>query len=134
MLEPDDDDRYITKTVFEENRFDVRITFVTTADELFGHLKSNSKNRSDSPSLILLNYHSMPSTAAQILSELKNKTSSFSHIPVVVLSGTVNNEIIQECYAAGASSFIQKPSRSDETNNKISNFFNYWFGTVELPR
>jgi response regulator RpfG family c-di-GMP phosphodiesterase len=132
MLEHDEDDRYITQTVFDENHFDIKLQFVTTSDELYAHLMVCDKNNLRYPSLILLNYHASPSTASEIINTLKSK-ATYQHIPVVVLSGSVHEDIIRECYSAGASSFIQKPARSNDTNAKISSFFNYWFKTVELP-
>jgi response regulator RpfG family c-di-GMP phosphodiesterase len=132
MLEHDEDDRYITQQVFDENNYNIKLQFANTSDELYAYLMVCEKNNDRFPSMILLNYHAYPSTAKEILSSLKAK-QKYQHIPVVVLSGTVREDIIKECYGLGASSFIQKPSRSADTNLKISNFFNYWFKTVELP-
>jgi CheY-like chemotaxis protein len=132
MLENDDDDRYITQATFDEHHFDIKIHFVATSPEVFDHLAACEKNGLSFPSLILLDYHATPSNAVEILKELKAQ-KKYCHIPVVVLSGSVKNEIIQACYAAGASSFIQKPSKLLDTDAKINNFFQYWFKTVELP-
>jgi response regulator RpfG family c-di-GMP phosphodiesterase len=132
MLEQDDDDRYITQAVFDEHRYELKIHFVNTSNEVFSYLAQCEKSNTRFPSLILLDYHSTPSNAVEILNELKS-ISRFSHIPVVVLSGSVKSEIIKECYGSGASSFIQKPSKSTETDTKIASFFKYWFETVELP-
>jgi CheY-like chemotaxis protein len=132
MLEHDEDDRYITQTVFDENHFNITLQFVTTSDELFNYLSTCDKTGTRYPSLVLLNYHASPFTANEILRALRSNIR-YQHIPVVVLSGSVHEDIIKECYASGASSFIQKPAKSNETNTKIANFFNYWFRTVELP-
>jgi response regulator RpfG family c-di-GMP phosphodiesterase len=132
MLEHDDDDRYITQSVFKDHHYDIRIHFVNTSVDVFGYLDQCAKNSQQLPSLILLNYHASPSNAVEIVNDLK-AGDKFSHIPVVVLSGSVKSEIIRECYLAGANSFIQKPSSADDTEKKISNFFRYWFETVELP-
>ena len=128
MLEHDEDDRYITQSVFDENHYNVDLKFATDRDEFFRQLKSSGSK----PSMILLNYHAGPTNAVDIITELR-EDPSFSAIPVVVLSGSVSKDVIQECYAAGASSFIQKPSRSTDTEAKIGSFFQYWFKTVELP-
>jgi CheY-like chemotaxis protein len=132
MLENDDDDRYITQAVFDEHRYDILIQFVSTSVELFDHLASCEKSKTEFPALILLDYHSTPSNAADILRELRSQRK-YSHIPVVVLSGSVKSDIVKACYEAGASSFIQKPSKATDTDTKIATFFQYWFKTVELP-
>jgi CheY-like chemotaxis protein len=131
MLEHDEDDQYITQAVFDEGGVRVSLAFVTTSEEMFGYLQACKVNGGVFPSLILLNYHAYPLSTSQILKALKSDPA-FSHIPVVVLSGSVHKDIVQECYALGASSFIQKPWSSDETHIKISNFIRYWFETVEL--
>ena len=135
MLENDDDDRYITQAVFDEHRYDILIQFVTTSVELFDHLAVCDKNKTDLPALILLDYHSTPSNAVEILQELRSGKAGkkFSHIPVIVLSGSVKSDIVKACYEAGASSFIQKPSKATDTDTKIATFFQYWFKTVQLP-
>jgi CheY-like chemotaxis protein len=131
MLEYDEDDRYITQAVFDEHHYDVKIYFVNNLQELLSHLHRCQQSGEALPSLILLNFHTGPSNAIAIIEELK-QDKSYSHIPIVVLSGTVNKEIIRACYSAGASSFIQKPVKSADTDAKISNFFHYWFKTVEM--
>ena len=76
--------------------------------------------------------HAKPMNAIEILRDLKSNTR-YAHIPVVVLSGTMNKEILHNCYRMGANSFILKPSSTQEINKKISTFIRYWFETVELP-
>jgi response regulator RpfG family c-di-GMP phosphodiesterase len=131
MLEHDDDDRYITQQTFDENNANVKIQFVTTSHELFEFLQGCIRNAKAFPSLILLNYYSLPQNSVDVLKAIKLKTE-FRHIPVIVLSGTVNEQIVTDCYREGACSFIQKPFLADETNRKVSTFINYWFQTVAL--
>jgi len=132
MLEHDDDDRYMTRAIFEENDYPVALQFVDNSNDLFAHLLSCEKQLAPLPAVILLTHNAMPSNAVEILDTLKSDRR-FCHIPVVVLSGTMNEETLKRCYEAGANSFIRKPVSSRETSRKISDFFRYWFQTVELP-
>lgn len=132
MLEDDDDDRYITESVFKEHHYDIQIHFAATGPEVFAHLIDCAKNKQPFPSLVLLDYHAHPGSAVEIINSLKADIR-FKHIPVVVLSGSVKSEIVMECYKAGASSFIQKPWKVKDTDQTITNFFRYWFETVMLP-
>lgn len=131
MLEHDEDDRYITQSVIDENRFDVKISFVANSNQLFTTLDSSRGKKDGLPSLILINYHASPLNAVEILTRMKND-EHLKHIPVVVLSGSVNPEVVRACYLAGASSYIRKPSSGKDTDSKISTFIKYWFNTVEL--
>jgi CheY-like chemotaxis protein len=129
MLEHDEDDRYITRKIFEENHPDISLAFVHNSFDLTKHLETCIVKETMLPLLILLDYHASPLSAVEILKKLKSD-KRFNHIPVIVLSGTVHSDIIKDCYVHGASSFIQKPSASVET--KISTFIRYWFEVVEL--
>jgi response regulator RpfG family c-di-GMP phosphodiesterase len=129
MLEHDDDDRYITQAVFDENRAGVNLKFVGDSKALMYELQLCGTRPGDLPSLIILNYHASPSNAVEILKLLKAE-NLYRHIPVVVVSGGAHPEMVRECYFYGASSFIQKPSR--EVERTISFFIRYWFETVQL--
>jgi FOG: CheY-like receiver len=131
MLEPDDDDQFITHQVFEENRYRAHLEFVNNGDMVFRFLETCRQNRRPYPSLILINLHATPQDGRMILTQLKNDLH-YKHIPVVILSGSYDPALARECYMLGASSFIQKPARLSETNEKINSFFRYWFKTVEL--
>jgi len=132
MLEDDEDDRYITEVVFREKQSSLKLHFVNSSDDLFAFLFSCERKFLPYPTLILLNHYARPANAVDILRELKTN-ARYAHIPVVVLSGTASSEIVRNCYAAGASSFIKKPASNSETDEKISNFLHYWFESVELP-
>lgn len=132
MLEHDDDDRYITQAVFDENHYPVKLHFVRDSNDLFAFLISCEKTFTPYPALILLNHYARPLNAVDILKDLKSNPK-YAYIPVVVLSGTLNDEILQACYSAGANSFIRKPSSGAEITEKIGAFVRYWFETVELP-
>lgn len=131
MLEHDDDDRFITSKVFEENQYRAQLEFVHDGDRLFAYLGDCRQNRRPYPSLILINLHTTPQDGRMILKQLKEDLH-YKHIPVVILSGSYDPVLARECYMLGASSFIQKPSLLSETNEKINSFFRYWFKTVEL--
>jgi CheY-like chemotaxis protein len=132
MLEHDDDDRYITQSVIDENSFPVTMHFVSNSNDLFQTLDTWDLKKRAFPSLILVNYHSAPLNAKEILEQLKSD-DRVKHIPVVVLSGSTNPDVVRSCYQAGANSFIRKPSTGKDTDNKITSFIRYWFSTVELP-
>jgi CheY-like chemotaxis protein len=131
MLEQDDDDRFITNSVFEDNQYKAQLEFVNNGDMVFNYLEHCRENRRSFPSLILINLHATPQDGRAVLKQLK-ENPHYKHIPVVILSGSNDPIMARECYMLGASSFIQKPAAINETNEKISSFFKYWFNTVEL--
>jgi CheY-like chemotaxis protein len=131
MLEHDEDDRYLTQSAIDENLFDVKIQFVANSTDLFSVLDAVRSKKDGLPSLILVNYHAFPLNAIEIITKIRTDEQT-KHIPVVVLSGSVNPAVVHACYQAGANSYIRKPSSVKDTDSKITTFIKYWFATVEL--
>lgn len=131
MLEYDPDDRFIVSKVFEEHRYQARLEFVSNGEGLFACLDHCRQSKLPYPALILINLYATPQDGREILRQLKVNLD-YRHIPVVILSGAKDPKIARECYSLGASSFIQKPGPLSEINEKIGNFFRYWFETVVL--
>jgi CheY-like chemotaxis protein len=131
MLEYDVDDRFITTEVFDQHRYDLKVEFVNYSTELFSYLDDRSQTTLPLPALIVVNLYATPENALSIVKQLK-ADARYAHIPVVVLTGSKYDSMIRACYAAGASSVIQKPSSGKDTHGKIDNFLRYWFETAEL--
>jgi CheY-like chemotaxis protein len=133
LLEHDEDDVYITQSVFNELKYPVKLDIVTTANDLFEYLAACIDKNVDLPDLILLNYNAVPAGALEIISALK-ASPLFNVIPVIVGCGVVNEKIVAACYAKGVSSFIKKAESTAGAKKSISNFINYWFDCVLLPQ
>jgi len=130
-VENDEDDQYITRQFFSEQAVDT--VMFNDGEEMMLYLRQCVARKTPLPAVILLDYHLMPKTAVDII-RLIRRESDFAHIPVVVLSGTRSDEIVRECYRNGANSFIQKPSRVQDIDKKVSSFLTYWLRTVELVK
>ena len=96
------------------------------AGEIDGFISKNGY-----PAVILLNDQGTITARVQTLHQLKSNTS-YSHIPVVVLGERSSPDYVKECYRAGASTFITKPSSINATHKKIALFFSYWFEVAEV--
>ncbi|MBT1688024.1 response regulator [Dawidia soli] len=130
MLEPDLDDRHIVKHFFEARNYPVELEFVHDTDQLLACLHACGPWKK-LPALILVNLYAGPVKTPVLIQTLKQDVVT-APIPVIVLSGNKNPEAMRACYSAGAASFVIKPDLFHTTDEKISNFFNYWFRTVEL--
>jgi CheY-like chemotaxis protein len=130
MLEPDADDRYIASHFFQQRQYPVAIEYVYDTDQLLACLHACGPWKK-LPALILVNLYAGPMTIPALIQTLKQHVTT-APIPVIVLSGNKNPEAMHACYSAGAASFVVKPDLFHATDEKILNFFNYWFRTVEL--
>jgi CheY-like chemotaxis protein len=131
MLETDTDDRFITSSLLSEFPYQLNLAFVNYGEELFKYLGHCRNTGNALPSLILLSLTVNPGDGMEVLRQLKSN-QYFNHIPVIVLTGVKQAAIVKECYALGASSFIEKPISANDTHKKIASFLTYWLETVEL--
>jgi CheY-like chemotaxis protein len=131
MLEADEDDQYITQSLFEENNIPVDLKFTRSSDEFLSYLENCTANNAALPSLMIMDVNAVPLSGVEVLKKLKTDIL-YNHIPVVILSEAANSRVVKECYVLGASSFIIKPNSNEATRKKILNFLKYWFETVEL--
>lgn len=126
MLQTDTDDKEITELVLANIELPMRVEFLDNEDKLGDFFLSIGK-----PALILINENTRR-IGVEVVKRFKND-SALRHIPLVVLKEHTIPEYIDECYEAGASTVITKPSSIGLTFKKIETFFAYWFQVAELP-
>jgi DNA-binding NarL/FixJ family response regulator len=126
MLQADPDDQHITESALAEINPSIGINYLPRLDEIDKHVA-----KAGPPVLILLNDMGTITERGQALRKLKSDPA-YSHIPVVVLGEKSSPDYVKECYRAGASTFITKPSSVNATRRKIEMFFSYWFEVAEV--
>jgi len=97
------------------------------------------QRRSDNfPGLILVDLNMPGMNGLQLLRLLKdpaqNVLSHCRHIPVVVMSNETREEKIQQCYQAGASAFIIKPSDLEKMTNTLQAICQFWLNSNYVPK
>ncbi len=110
IAEDDEDDRFLLKAAFEENKFSDELFFVENGIELLDYLYSKTKNNSveNNPHFILLDLNMPKKNGKEVLKELKANTE-FCKIPIIIFS-TTNNEIEKKyCLEMDAVAYFTKP-------------------------
>ena len=126
MLEDDSDDRYITTSTIEELGIPIDIKFFSKSNQFLEFLSTAKKS-----SLILVDYNSNPDNGLAVLKKIK-EMDVHKGTPLIILSDSSVSKYKYECYALGASSFIQKPSKLKKTKEVIQLFFTYWIKIAEV--
>ena len=126
MLEDDSDDRYITTSTIEELDLPIKIKFFSKSYQFLEFLSTAKKS-----SIILVDYNSNPDNGLAVLKKIK-EMDVHKGTPLIILSDSSLSKYRDECYALGASSFIQKPSRLKKTKEVIHLFFTYWITIAEV--
>lgn len=129
MLEPDNDDQFLTQSVFADENIDIELEFFNYSNEMLESL--SGAIRESYPQMIIISLRSVPENGLEVLRRLKSHPD-FREIPVVVLSEFATAGLVKQCYQMGANSFIQKPDNGEKAISRIRSFLNYWFNVVEL--
>jgi response regulator RpfG family c-di-GMP phosphodiesterase len=126
MMQIDPDDRYITESTMDEMSNNVPVQYITSIADLDKTIVDFGQ-----PVVILVNDQGSVQAGPSLVKKIKSNPL-YSHIPVVILGEVTSSEYIQQCYRAGANTFIIKPSSIADTRTKISTFFSYWFDVAEV--
>jgi response regulator RpfG family c-di-GMP phosphodiesterase len=126
MMQIDPDDRYITESTMDEMSNNIPVQYITSIADLDKTIVDFGQ-----PVVILVNDQGSVQGGPSLVKKIKSNPL-YSHIPVVILGEVTSSEYIQQCYRAGANTFIIKPSSVADTRTKISTFFSYWFDVAEV--
>lgn len=84
------------------------------------------------PSLVLLDLNMPGTDGKEVLAEMRNH-EGLKAVPVVVLTTSSYDRDVQTCYAAGANSFLQKPTELAAYYETIRCVNEFWLETAMLP-
>ena len=123
FIDDDEDDFLLLHDVFGENREDVELRWIKDSEQALEQLM-----RADSPppSLILLDLNMPKLSGREVLRQIRNQ-QSLKHIPVVVLTNSINKAESVEAFRLGVNSFLRKPSGYKELAEFVRIFCRYWF-------
>ena len=75
--------------------------------------------------LVLLDYE-LPDHTGDSMIQWLRANQEHRHLPIVVLSGSTNPEVISRCLDAGASAFVCKPGNFDEFRDVVLRTVDFW--------
>ena len=135
MAEDDEDDCFLIKEAFAENKIANSLYIVNDGEELMDFLYQRKKyadKNTPKPDLILLDLNMPKKDGREALKEIKND-NGLKRIPVVILTTSEAEEDIVKSYDLGVNSFITKPVTFDGMVDVIRTINKYWFQIVKLP-
>lgn len=84
------------------------------------------------PDLILLDLNMPGLDGRKVLEHIKSD-EELKSIPVVILTTSKDSKDVDQCYAFGANTYIQKPVNFESLTQAIAAMKDYWFGIAVLP-
>ena len=128
LLDDDEEDYFFLKKAFKAYSDQITLHHLTDPATLLGFLQSAKTL----PSLIFLDMHIGGQDGFSLLSNLKQDTH-LRDVPVVVWSGSLSDQQVNQCYQAGASSVVIKSDNLADLESVIQHLCDYWFKAVQLP-
>ncbi len=121
LVEDNPDDVAFTKRVLRFNKLDRNLVLAADGREAVEGLERLARE-DKLPDLILLDINLPDISGIDLLTRIK-RDSRFSHIPVVILTGSNVDDDIQKSYDLGASTYLVKPISNDALMLVMENLF-----------
>lgn len=132
LVEDNEDDVLIARRAFGEFRIFSEVHVARDGQEALNMLAGAGERKPLRPSIILLDITLPLMDGIALLKRLKSDRE-LCPIPVVMLTTSSRQEDVQRSYAAGAASYITKPSSIEEYEDLARKFEMYWMTVSRLP-
>lgn len=137
IVEDNEDDYFAAMRAFKKVNLDNPVRRCTTGDQALDYLFRRGEfaapDASPRPNIILLDLN-LPGTDGRIVLQIIKASPDLMKIPVVVLTTSNADQDIEQCYTAGANSYMQKPVDFKGFIRVIEQFSEYWLNIALLPK
>ncbi|MDQ1090353.1 MULTISPECIES: response regulator [unclassified Siphonobacter] len=121
VVEDDDDDRLLLETAMHKSKLNCQLAFARDGENALDMLETMETP----PALIITDLNMPFMDGMEFVRELKN-SSSWSKIPVIMLSTTTTESTIRQAYDNGVSSFISKPPTFEGLQQVWQQLYKSW--------
>jgi two-component system, chemotaxis family, response regulator Rcp1 len=137
LVEDNPADVKITERALKESGVPVDLIVVRDGQEAIDYLFRQGSHAEEpnwrSPALILLDLNLPRMNGREVLERVRS-SSTLCTVPVVVLTTSRRQEDVQQMYASGANTYIEKPQDFDRFVQVLQTIHSYWLDTALLPR
>jgi len=136
LVEDNPADIKIMQRALRESTFPVDLIVVRDGQEAVEYLLRQGNHAANAswrcPELILLDLNLPRLTGREVLERIR-ATPSFRTVPIVVLTTARRQEDIQDVYAAGPNTYIEKPQDFGRFVEVLQTIQRYWLDAALLP-
>ncbi|AHM62966.1 response regulator receiver protein [Flammeovirgaceae bacterium 311] len=122
-------DADLTRRALKVNNLDECLLHLSDGKEALDFLLARGKYQHrqnfSNPEVVLLDLDLPKVHGTKVLKQLRSEERT-RHIPVVILTVSADDPLIQECYTLGANSFIIKPVDSVKFHQAVNEIGTYW--------
>ena len=129
VVDDDENDRMLIQVAFraidEASRIHTVCSGMEAVDFVAGNGEFAARSVHDDPEFVITDLKMPNGDGFDVLEHFKGN-AAWSVIPIVVLSGSEDNDDITRAYLLGASSFHVKPSSSSALRALLKTLLDYW--------
>ncbi len=128
IVEDEPLDRQLMVRAVAKAEIGVELLFVDDGRSSLDHLDAAE----ELPSLIMLDLNLPDIPGTDVLAEIRENDRTTS-IPVLVLSGSRDQRLIDTAYRNGANAYFVKPDTPDELVQLVATIHDHWHHVAQLP-
>jgi CheY-like chemotaxis protein len=129
LVEDNLDDVLLTRRAFRKAAVSATLQVVEDGDEaveyLAGSGRFSDREAHPKPSLVLLDWKLPRRSGLEVLQWIRSR-ADMATLAVVVLTSSRENEDLEQAYAAGANSYLQKPVQFEGLLDLVTRLDLYW--------
>lgn len=136
LVEDSIDDYDATIRSFEKVNLYNPVTWCKSGSDALDFLRGTGRfanePRHKKPAIILLDLN-MPGLDGRKTLAIIKSDRDLKKIPVIILTTSMDERDVRDCYEMGASTYIQKPVNFENFIEAMRRIKDYWFGVAVLP-
>jgi two-component system, response regulator len=136
LVEDNPDDYEATVRSFKSNHFANPVQWCKNGQDALNYLHKKESYANDeatqTPGIIFLDLN-MPGLDGRKTLKIIKENETTKRIPVVILTTSSDPKDVDQCYAMGASTYIQKPVSFEGLVDAVRTMKDYWFNIALLP-
>jgi CheY-like chemotaxis protein len=135
LVEDNPDDVTLTLAALRGQGVGAEVVVVEDGVDALEYLERRGKHagrKPGAPALVLLDLN-LPRLGGLELLERLRAHPEILHLPIVVLTSSVEERDIEQAYAGGANSYVRKPVDFDDFGRVVRHLSEYWLDVNEGP-
>ena len=130
LVEDNPGDVELVREGLQHSRASARLHVVGNGDEALAFLLGQRAERIAPPDLVLLDLNLPVKEGKETLREIRLLEYP---VPVVVFTGSEEDEDVEEAYRLGANCYVVKPANLDEYLSCVGRIVGFWLDLARLP-